>query len=79
MGFEKGIYRSDVEGHLFDIKLNPTRVTCLVCMETCNCDLPLRELALAVSRFTVAHGFVDAKVADSILQLIPPSASEPTK
>lgn len=69
---EPGVYRSDVPGHLLVLKLKPTRVTCIACMETCDCSAyKTRELRPAVTAFVAKHGALDSKIADSILQLVP--------
>jgi hypothetical protein len=76
---EPGVYRSDVAGHLLVLKLNPVRVTCIVCMETCDpSGLKNQERKPAAAAFVEKHGALDTWIADSILQLIP-SANEPTK
>jgi hypothetical protein len=72
---EPGVYRSDKEGHLLHLKLNPTRVACIVCMDSVNCDAYKigDELVKVVNKFTDTHGYLNGKIADSILQLIPTS------
>jgi len=78
---EPGVWRSDVEGHLFVLKMKPTVITCITCMETCARDAHTNftSFAKAAVAFVEKHGALDVKIADSILQLIPPTASEPTK
>jgi hypothetical protein len=76
----EGVYRSEAEGHLYLLKSSPTRVTCVVCMETCDTSLAKNydQRKKAADEFTAKHGYLGEKIADSILQLIP-SANEPTK
>jgi hypothetical protein len=75
MKTDPGVYRSDVSGHLFVLKLNPVRVTCVICMETCDTSAykgqPDRKKAAAA--FMEKHGALDGKIADTLLQLIPTS------
>jgi hypothetical protein len=71
---EPGVYRSDVEGHLLVLQLNPVAVTCVVCVETCSRAqhktlLQFRPAALA---FVSKHGALDERIASSIAELIPP-------
>jgi len=75
MKVEQGVFRSDVDGHLFVLKLNPVRVTCVVCMETCDTSAFKGhiERKKAATAFVDKHGALDGKVADSLLQLIPTS------
>jgi len=75
MKADPGVFRSDVDGHLFVLKLNPVRVTCVVCMETCDTSAFKGhiERKKAATAFVDKHGALDGKIADSILQLIPTS------
>ena len=69
-----GVYRSDVDGHLFVLKTNPLRVSCVVCMESCapgDYKTP-SESRKAAEAFTSKHGYLDEKIADNIAELIPP-------
>ena len=71
MPLEPGIYRSDLEGHLFALK-HPLQVTCIVCGETCvSSDHGPRQFIVAAIAFVEKHGALDGKIADSILDLIP--------
>lgn len=75
---EPGVYHSDVDGHLFVLKLSPTSVTCIVCMETC-CRSDFKNnpsFKTAATAFVNKHGALDERIADNIAQLIPP---RPTK
>lgn len=71
---EPGVYRSDVDGHLFVLKLDPVSVTCVTCMATCDRSafhtrLEFRDAATA---FVSAHGALDERLADNLAQIIPP-------
>lgn len=71
---EPGVYRSDVDGHFFVLKLHPLSITCVVCMETCSESqfknrLEYRQGAEA---FTSKHGYLDERIASSIVEIIPP-------
>lgn len=74
---EAGVYRSDVDGHLFILKLNPISVTCIICMETCdrshhkNKDL----FKTAATAFVSKHGALDERIANNIAELIPPRST----
>jgi hypothetical protein len=74
MTSEPGVYRSDLDGHLFVLKLNPTAVTCVICMKTCDRsafknNLQFKDAALA---FTNEHGFLDERIASDLAEIIPP-------
>jgi hypothetical protein len=70
---EPGVYRSDVEGHLLVLKMNPVSVTCVVCVETCSRAQykTLLEFRPAAAAFVGKHGALDERIADNILQLVP--------
>jgi hypothetical protein len=71
-----GVYRSDVDGHLLILKLSPTRVTCVVCLETCDRShyKTEREFKTAAVVFVDKHGALDEKIAESIEEIIPRAA-----
>jgi hypothetical protein len=75
---EPGVYRSDVEGHLFVLKLYPLSITCVVCMETCSQSQfkNLSEYRLGAAAFTSRHGYLDERIANSIVEIIPPRESK---
>jgi hypothetical protein len=74
MNSTPGVYRSDIDGHLLVLQLNPVRVTCVVCVETSSrsqfkTNLDFKKAALA---FVDKHGALDERIADNIGDLIPP-------
>lgn len=75
---EPGVYRSDVEGHLFVLKLHPLSITCVVCMETCTDSQfkNLTEYRLGAAAFTSKHGYLDERIASTIVEIIPPRKSK---
>lgn len=75
---ESGVYRSDVEGHLFVLKLHPLSITCAVCMENCSQSQfkNLSEYRLGAAAFTSKHGYLDERIANSIVEIIPPRQSK---
>jgi hypothetical protein len=66
-----GVWRSDVEGHLLVLKLEPVSVTCVVCMETCAPDQS-KSPKQAAEQFTSKHGYLGEWIANNIAELIPP-------
>jgi hypothetical protein len=76
----EGVYLSETAGHLYVLNASPIRVTCIVCMETCDTSLAKNydQRKKAADTFTTKHGYLGNKIADSILQLIPTS-NEPAK
>lgn len=66
-----GVYRSDVEGHVLVLKLNPVSVTCIVCIESCNkADFKFfADFEKAAKDFVDKHGALDKHIADSVLDL----------
>jgi hypothetical protein len=70
---EPGVYRSDVEGHLLVLKLNPVSVTCVVCVETCSrADYKtLLDFKPAADAFVSKHGALDKRIANTVAELIP--------
>lgn len=73
-----GVYRSDVDGHLFVLNTEPAlSVTCVVCMETCAVlDHKLSEFGKAAENFVNKHGALDEFIASSIAELVPPRQSK---
>lgn len=76
--YPEGVYRSESDGHLFVMKKHPVRMTCVICMETCDTSQHknFRNLVDVVKAFTDKHGYLGDRIADSLLQLIP-TANEP--
>jgi len=70
---EPGVYRSDVEGHLLVLKLNPVSVTCVVCVETCCRDQhkTLLQFRPAAEAFVGKHGALGERIANNVAELIP--------
>jgi hypothetical protein len=70
---EPGVYRSDVDGHLFVLKF-PISVTCVICMETCRREDYKTNLLFkaAAIEFVNKHGALDERIADNLAQIIPP-------
>lgn len=75
---DPGVYRSDVDGHLFVLKLDPVAVTCVICMETCGkADFKTNLLfKAAATEFVNKHGALDERIADNLAQIIPPRTSK---
>jgi hypothetical protein len=75
---EPGVYRSELDGHLYILKFNPIRLTCAACSETCNLsEHNVSDRKKIAEAFTTKHGYLGhVKLADSILQLIPPVGNE---
>ena len=74
MSSEPGVYRSDLDGHLFVLKLNPVIITCVICMKSCDRStfknfLVFKDGAIA---FTNEHGFLDERIANDLAEIIPP-------
>jgi len=67
-----GIYLSDVAGHLLSVKINPVRVACISCSETCDMsNFPTKlKAAPATKAFMDKHGALDRKIADSINEIV---------
>jgi hypothetical protein len=67
-----GIYLSDVAGHLLSVKVNPVRVACISCSETCDMsNFPTKlKAAPAASAFMAKHGALDRKIAENIDQIV---------
>jgi hypothetical protein len=70
---QSGVYRSDVDGHLLVLKLNPVSVTCVVCVETCSrADYKtLLQFKPAATAFVSKHGALDEWIASNVAELIP--------
>lgn len=75
---DPGVYRSDVDGHLFVLKLRPLFITCVVCMETCSESQfkNLTEYRQGAAAFTSKHGYLDERIASSIAEIIPARKSK---
>ena len=73
-----GVYRSDVDGHLFVLKRDPISVTCVICMETCSRSdyKTMVGFRPAAAAFVAAHGALDGRVADNLAQIIPPRTAK---
>jgi hypothetical protein len=67
-----GIYLSDVAGHLLSVKINPVRVACISCSETCDMsNFPNKlKAAPAASAFMAKHGALDRKIAENIDEIV---------
>ena len=65
------MWRSDVEGHILVLKLEPVSVTCLTCMETCT-PSQSKTPKQAAEEFTNKHGYLGEWIANNIAELIPP-------
>lgn len=50
-----GLYRSDKDGHLLELKTNPVSVTCVICKATAQ--------AKEATEFVAAHGHLDQYLA----------------
>lgn len=75
---EAGVYRSDVDGHLFVLKVHPVIITCVICMKSCDRsdyknNLLFKTAALA---FTNEHGFLDERIANNLAEIIPPRSTK---
>jgi hypothetical protein len=70
---EPGIYRSDVDGHLFMLKIDPLLITCVVCIEACDRSKfkTLQEFRQAALAFVNKHGALDERLADNLAQILP--------
>jgi len=73
MTSEPGVYRSDVEGHLFVLRTRPVSVTCVICMESCRREDHKNNLLFkaAAAAFVNKHGYLDERIANNIAELIP--------
>lgn len=67
-----GIYLSDVAGHLLSVQINPVRVACISCSETCDMsNFPTKlKAAPAASAFMAKHGALDRKIAENIDEIV---------
>lgn len=71
---DPGVYRSDLDGHLFVLKLNPVVLTCVICMKSCDLSgfKSFKEFQQAAITFTNEHGFLDGRIANNLAEIIPP-------
>lgn len=62
---EPGFYQSDVDGHLFVYKNNPTRVCCLACVDVCDGSkyATQEEFVAAAQAFMDKHGAITTRIA----------------
>jgi hypothetical protein len=69
---QAGIYLSDVAGHLLSLKIDPVRVACISCSETCNMSdfRGKREAEPAAKAFMAKHGALDRKIAENIDEIV---------
>lgn len=67
-----GIYLSDVRGHLLSVQINPVRVTCISCSETCDMSnfKTRRHAEPAATAFMTKHGALDRKIAENIDEIV---------
>ena len=70
---EPGVYFSDIENHLFIVQTNPIRVTCLICIETCDRKdyKTFQCFENAATAFVNKHGALGDRVANGIFDLLP--------
>ena len=73
-----GVWRSDVEGHLLVLALDPLVVTCVACLEACRpSDYKFDSgFAAAAQAFVAKHGALHERLADSVMRLVPPRAAK---
>jgi len=66
-----GIYVSE-KRHLLSVRINPVRVECVSCMETCYRPefKNNKEFETAAKAFTGKHGYLDRKIAENIEEII---------
>lgn len=71
---QPGVFRSDLDGHLFVLKLHPVSLTCVVCMETCDRSNFKNNPSFktAAATFTSKHGYLDERIANDFAEIIPP-------
>ncbi len=67
-----GIYVSDVKGHLLSVHIDPVRVDCISCSETCNMSdfRGKRDAEPAAKAFMAKHGALDRKIAEDINEIV---------
>ena len=59
-----GLYNSDVDGHLLLLERDPTRVTCVICKETCEAK------KTAAQAFIAKHGYLAELIAPSLQEYL---------
>ena len=75
---EPGVFRSDLDGHLFVLKINPVALTCVICMKSCDRSTFKNNIAFkeAAVTFTNEHGFLDERICNDLAEIIPPRTSK---
>ncbi len=75
---EPGVYRSDLDGHLFVLKTNPVVLSCVICMKSCDRSTFKNNIAFkdGAIAFTNEHGFLDERIASNLAEIIPHRTSK---
>jgi hypothetical protein len=78
MTSEPGVYRSDLDGHLFVLKVHPVILTCVICMKSCDRSNYKNHLLFkdAAAAFTNEHGFLDERIGSNLAEIIPPRSTK---